>query len=121
MAEVESLWGVAYLEDLPFIPEVQSVLGDKEEMEREVSKGIGMGYLRFRDRGAMVVDGGEVSQLFVDRLVRDLGLRTDRKVLDVERGRGWWWEKWWRECTEAYFAGDYRGLIGEYKGRWGLE
>ncbi len=100
------------------------MLESKEEMEREVSEVNNMGWLRFRDRAMPYVDGGEVTQWFIDRLVRDLGLSVNRKLLAAER-EGWrgllGWRAWWKEWTEAYVGADYRGLVGEYKRRWGLK
>jgi dimethylaniline monooxygenase (N-oxide forming) len=85
MAEVSSLWAVAYLEDLPFIPATKRMLKNREEMDNEVSLMNNMGWLRFRDRSVPYVDGGEVTQRFIDQLVRDMGLRSDRKLLSAER------------------------------------
>ncbi|KAE9368355.1 FAD/NAD(P)-binding domain-containing protein [Stipitochalara longipes BDJ] len=124
MAEVSSLWGIAYLENLPLIPQTKGMLESKEEMEREVSVMNNMGWLRFRDRGMPYVDGGEVTQSFIDQLVRDLGLRSDRKVLagEKEGGRGLFgWRAWWSEWTDAYVGADYRGLVDEYRRKWRVE
>lgn len=122
-AEVSSLWSIAYLEDLPFIPETNKVLNSREQMEMDVSLMNNMGWLRFRDRGLPYVDGGEVTQSFIDQLMRDLGLRTDRKILTAEREgtKGWFgWKAWRSEWFDAYVGADYRGLVEEYKIRWGI-
>lgn len=124
MAEVSSLWGVAYLENLPFIEETEKILQSRGEMEKEASVANNMAWLRSRDRSAAVIDAGEVTQWCIDQLMRDVGLRTDRKRLGAEReGRKGWFglRALYREWFEAYVAADYRGLIEEYKLRWGLD
>jgi hypothetical protein len=124
MAEVSSLWSVAYLEGLPFVPETKEMFESRDGMEKDVSLMNNMGWLRFRDRSMPYIDGGEVTQSFIDQLMRDLGLRSDRKVLATERdGNKRWFgvTAWYREWFDAYIGADYKALVEEYKGRWGLE
>lgn len=54
-----------------------------------------------------------------DLLMRDLGLRTDRKRLSYERssdsGWGWWGLKAWKkEWFEPYVPQDYRGIVADF-------
>lgn len=52
---------------------------------------------------------------YVDMLVGDLGLEVHRK-----RG-GWWWGRWWREAWEHYSIRDYRGVVGEWMAKEGMQ
>ncbi|KAG0651626.1 FAD-dependent monooxygenase DEP4 [Hyphodiscus hymeniophilus] len=123
-AEVSSLWGVAYLENLPFAPSTAAILRDINEMEESVSLVDGWGVLRFRDNAAPYLDGSAEIQGFTDLLVEDLGLRSDRKRFAAEQKgkKGLFGLRiWFKEWFYPYFGKDYRGLVEEYRTRWQLE
>jgi dimethylaniline monooxygenase (N-oxide forming) len=123
LAEVSSLWGIAYLENLPFSPTTSRLLSDLHGMEENISLLESWSLLRFRDESAVHLDGAEFIQDIIDILMKDLGLRSDRKRLEAER-KGIWrlfgWGAWVREWFSSYRGSDYRGLVEEYKRTWGL-
>jgi dimethylaniline monooxygenase (N-oxide forming) len=123
LAEVSSLWGIAYLENLPFSPGTSRLLSDLKGMEENISLLESWRLLRFRDKSAVHLDGSEIIQDIIDLLMKDLGLRLDRKRLEVER-KGIWglfgWGAWAREWFSPYRGSDYRGLVEEYKRTWEL-
>ena len=53
---------------------------------------------------------------FDDQLMKDLGLRADRKRMRTPGSwRGWFGLKaWYREWFEGYFASDYEGIVQEF-------
>jgi dimethylaniline monooxygenase (N-oxide forming) len=117
-AEISSLWGIAYLEHLPFAPTTTNLLSSLEEMEKEISLLNNFGWLRFRDKSANYLDGSIEIQSFMDLLVRDLGLETRRKK---KKQRGCFGMKgWWSEWFKPYVGEDYRGLVAEYLEKWKL-
>lgn len=121
-AEISSLWAVAYLESLPFCPATTTLLSSLSLMEKAVSLITAWGWVRYRDRTASYLDGSVEIQDFMDELVRDLGLRAERKRVRGEKG----WRVFGararaREWLEPYRGRDYRGLVGEYLRRWKLE
>ena len=121
-AEISSLWSVAYLENLPFSPSTAAELKSLEAMEKEVSFFNAWGWVRFRDRSIVYLDGSVEIQKYLDRLVGDLGLEFLRKKR-AQRLKGpqlfgvrgslkeWFW---------PYMGRDYRGLLEEYLERWDL-
>jgi hypothetical protein len=123
-AEISSLWGVAYLESLPFAPSTSQKLQDLEDMEKDISLVDIWGVMKFRDRAAPYLDGSVEIQDFTDLLMKDLGLRSDRKRFATEREgkKGLFSLKAWaKEWFYPYFGKDYEGLVEEYRVRWGLE
>jgi dimethylaniline monooxygenase (N-oxide forming) len=123
-AEISSLWGVAYLENLPFSPATAHQFTSLQDMEDDISLMRGYGNVRTRDTAAKFLDGSELIQDFTDVLMKDLGLRPDRKRLASER-RGWrglfGFGSWIKEWFSPYQSADYRGVVEEYKQRWGIE
>ncbi|TAQ85804.1 hypothetical protein B7494_g5871 [Chlorociboria aeruginascens] len=120
-AEVSSLWGISYLENLPFVPAASRTLSNIAAMEKEISLFRAWDVLRFRDRASLYPDGSLEIQDYTDILMRDLGLRPDRKRLSAEKygSRGLFgWRGWYREWFEPYRGLDYAGLIAEYLGTW---
>ncbi|KAH7319020.1 flavin-binding monooxygenase-like protein-like protein [Rhexocercosporidium sp. MPI-PUGE-AT-0058] len=114
-AEVSSLWGVAYLENLPFCPAMTKTLTNVSEMEKDISLLQAYGNLRYRNPSAHFLDGSELIQDFTDTLMRDLGLEPERKRKAAEK-------KWWelrivglvKEWFSPYRGIDYLGLVDEY-------
>jgi dimethylaniline monooxygenase (N-oxide forming) len=121
-AEISSLWGVAYLEGLPMAPSATSMLASRPKMEKEVSMINSWGVVRYRDAGISYLDGSVEIQDFMDVLVRDLGLKAERKQ---KRGLEKWHlfgaRAWLREWFAPYRGQDYKGIVDEYLERWGLE
>jgi dimethylaniline monooxygenase (N-oxide forming) len=120
-AEVSSLWGVAYLENLPFSASATATLSSLAQMENDVSLLNAWGWVRYRDKSMSYLDGSVEIQDFIDLLVSDLGLPAMRKK-EAERKKGqvfglrgsvkeWLW---------PYKGGDYDGLVADYLERWGL-
>jgi dimethylaniline monooxygenase (N-oxide forming) len=123
-AEVSALWGVAYLEQLPFAPSTSKMLKNVDEMETDISLVDTWGVLRFRDRAASYLDGSVEIQNFTDLLVRDLGLRADRKRFKAEKtGKAGLFglKAWFKEWFYPYFGKDYSGLVEEYRTICGVE
>jgi hypothetical protein len=89
LAEVSSLWGIAYLENLPLSPMTSKLLSDLPRMEENISLLESWCLLRFRDKSSVRLGASEIIQNFIDLLMKDLGLRPDRKGLGVER-KGIW-------------------------------
>ena len=122
-AVISSLWGVAYLENLPFAPSTAATLHNIHEMEENISLVDAWVLLRSRDRAAPYLDGSAEIQGFTDLLVEDLGLRSGRKrfAAGKDGNKGLFGVKaWFREWFYPYFAKDYKGLVQEYRTRWQL-
>jgi dimethylaniline monooxygenase (N-oxide forming) len=123
-AEVSSLWGIAYLENLPFSPLTSYMLSDERAMNEDISLLEEWNVLRFRDKAAKYLDGSIEIQSFTDLLMKDMGLRSDRKKWAAERGgkRGIFGLRTWvKEWFTPYRGMDYRGMVEEYKTTWGLQ
>lgn len=86
-AEVSSLWGVAYLENLPFSPSATATLSSLPQMEQDIGLINAWGWVRYRTRAFDYLDGSVEIQNFMDSLVRDLGLKAMRKK-EVQRKKG---------------------------------
>ena len=111
------------MENLPLSSATSKLLSDLHGMEENISLLESWCLLRFRDLSAVHLDGSEIIQDIIDLLMKDLGLRLDRKRLEAER-KGIWglfgWGAWVREWFSPYRGSDYRGLVEEYKRTWGL-
>ena len=103
------------MESLPFSDTTTAKLSSLTDMEKDISRLNAWQKLRFRDEGARYLDGSVEIQNFIDELMGDLGLRWDRKRVGKGRLRGWV-----KEWVEPYKSSDYRGVVEEYLGRWGL-
>ena len=122
-AEVSALWGVAYLEDLPFAPGTKALLSNVAAMEEDISLVNAWQYLRYRDRSAVYTDGSVEIQYFIDLLMKDLGLRADRKRFAAEKDGKWGWfgfRGWFNEWFTPYRGLDYQGFVAEYKALWAI-
>ena len=87
-------------------------------MQEAVAEHIAFGELRTRcsDFGTGgYYDASAETQGFQDRLMRDLGLKTQRKKMRGMCGMGWVKEWFW-----PYSGRDYSSLVPEYIERWGL-
>lgn len=121
-AEISSLWGVAYLENLPFAPSTTATLSSLEDMEKEVSLLNAWGWVRYRDRSISYLDGSVEIQNFMDQLMTDLGLEAARKKrAQRKRGQLIGLRGMVKEWLWPYMGGDYKGLVEEYIERWGLK
>jgi dimethylaniline monooxygenase (N-oxide forming) len=113
VAEISSLWSVAYLENLlPALP----IMSSEETMNREVARVNAFMKRRYPGRKNRPLALLEVRD-WMDVLLRDLGLRTDRIKLAVEMEGGWgWWglKGWWRELFEPYGPVVYKGIVEEF-------
>ena len=102
-AQCQSLWAAAYLDGaLPSQSRVGRPLAIKEiEWETELQTS----YHSLRSPASCGSKHGEFTfetVPFYDLLLRDLGLKTKRKPT------------WWKEMTEPYGPGDYKGLVDEW-------
>jgi hypothetical protein len=105
-ADISSLWGVVYLENLPFSPYATAELNNLEAMEKEVSLFNAWGWVRYRDRSISYLDGSVEIQDFMDQFVRDLGLESARKKRAQRMRR--------------HQVLGVRGWVKEYIEKWGL-
>jgi len=120
-AEVSSLWGIAYLENMRFSPAISPIFSDQRAMEEDISLLNTWSMLRFRDNRPKYLDGSVEIQDFTDLLMKDLGLRAGRKKWAAERHgkRGvFGLRAWVKEWFSPYRWVDYRGLVEEYKKLW---
>lgn len=120
-AEVSSLWGIAYLENLPFSPITTDSISNMAVMEKDISLLQAYGNLRYRNPAAHFLDGSDLIQDFTDVLMNDLGLRAERKK---KSAAGSWWGGrvvgWVKEWFAPYRGIDYVGLVDEYLDVWKL-
>lgn len=113
-AEIVSLWAVAYLEDL-FPPATNALLHNLEEMNKDIAHVDAYRrkrFLNFMPYRLAIFEAPE----FDDQLMKDLGLRADRKRMRMPTGwRGWFGlNAWYAEWFEGYFASDYKGIVQEF-------
>jgi dimethylaniline monooxygenase (N-oxide forming) len=115
LAEINALWSVAYLEGL--LP-IENLVKDEDAMKKEVARVNAFMKRRYPGRRNLPTAVLEVRD-WMDVLLRDLGLRTDRNRLawerSADRGFGWWGLKGWlREWFKPYEPVVYQGIIGEF-------
>jgi dimethylaniline monooxygenase (N-oxide forming) len=111
IGEVGSLWGIAYLEGM--LP-----LGNQEAMDREIALMNRFMKRRYPGRRNVPFVVGEVRD-WMDMMLKDLGVRTDRNRLAYERspdeGWGWFgWKAWWKEWFLPYEPAVYQGIVQEF-------
>lgn len=116
-AEISALWAVAYLTGKLAEAPVGATLDDRAGMDVDVAA-----MTTFMDRRYLgrkeIPDAAMEIQDYVDLMMRDMGLRADRKRLGGEDG--WWgWKAWRREWFSPYMPRDYVGVVGEFLGKWG--
>ena len=113
-SELVSLLAVAYLEDI--LPaSTKSAFQDIETMNKDIA--LVDAFRRKRYLGWTPYRNSTFeSPEYDDQIMRDLGLRADRKRLGTPAGwRGLFGLKaWYREWFEPYFASDYKGFIQEF-------
>lgn len=115
LAETSSLWSIAYLEGL--LPD-KALIGDEEAMNREIALANAFMKRRYPGRKNYPIAAMEI-QDWIDIMLKDLGLRTDRNRLMWERypNRGWsWfgWKPWWNEWFTCYKPKVYKGIVREF-------
>jgi dimethylaniline monooxygenase (N-oxide forming) len=115
LAEINALWSVAYLEGL--LP-LEKLVKDQDTMNREVARVSAFMKRRYPGKRNIPLALLEVRD-WMDMLLRDLGVRTDRNRLAWEqsasRGFGWWGLKGWlAEWFKPYEPVVYKGIIGEF-------
>lgn len=114
-AEISTLWTVAYLEGL--LPD-NNLIGNKEAMDREIASMNAFMARRYPGRRNIPWAVIEIRD-WMDLLLGELGLRTDRKRLQwersPERGFGWFgWKAWTKEWFEPYEPQVYKGIVAEF-------
>jgi hypothetical protein len=95
--QMQALWITAYFDGTLNLPQ------STDEIEYTTELSTRFGYWRYpvdhgASHGAFVFD----SLLYVDTLLRDLGLRFKRKG------------SWWRELVKGYSPTDYAGIVEEW-------
>jgi dimethylaniline monooxygenase (N-oxide forming) len=105
IAEAQALWVVAALDDI-LSTRGPAVLLLREGMEKAVAETVAWCRRRYLAKGEKGNWFYWDVLPYTDLLLRDLGLRS-------HRGRGWW-KDWFRPC----YAGDFEGLMREYRGRY---
>lgn len=119
-AETSALWGVAYLERL----HVQDqYTGKKSEMDKEVALHNAFMKRRYPGRRNVPFAVLEIRD-WMDVMLKDLGVRTDRNRLTWEReNKGKWswfgWKPWLAEWFQPYLPAAYRGIVDELLERAG--
>ncbi|KUJ24500.1 FAD/NAD(P)-binding domain-containing protein [Mollisia scopiformis] len=113
-AELASLYAIAYLENL-MPPSTQALLSDEEAMNRDIAHVDAFRRKRYLNCFPFRISIFDTPE-FDDALMRDLGLRADRKRMRMRGGwRDCWVLKaWCREWFEGYFASDYAGIVEEF-------
>jgi hypothetical protein len=111
LGEVGSLWGIAYLEGM--LP-----LGNQEAMDWEIALMNRFMKRRYPGRRNVPFVVSEVRD-WMDMMLKDLGVRTDRNRLAYERspdeGWGWFgWKAWWKEWFLPYEPAVYQGIVQEF-------
>ncbi|EMD67133.1 hypothetical protein COCSADRAFT_135788 [Bipolaris sorokiniana ND90Pr] len=100
ISQTQALWITAYFDDR--IPTLQNTIASKRIMYETVLHTQFSRWRYSRGFGARFPDMFFDCLPYVDRLLRDVGVRNERKG------------SWWRERFTAYMPGDYRGVVGEY-------
>jgi dimethylaniline monooxygenase (N-oxide forming) len=103
LGEVGSLWGIAYLEGT-------ILLGNREAMDWEIALMNRFMKRRYPGRRNVPFVVSKVRD-WMDMMLKDLGVRTDRNRLAYERspneGWGWFgWKAWWKEWWKEWFLPD---------------
>jgi hypothetical protein len=113
-AETSAVWAVAYLERL--LP-VDNFTGNFDDMNKEIV--LHNAFMRWRYPGRKNTPYAVLEiRDWVDVILRNMGIRTDRNLFRRERenvGKWNWWgcRPWVAECFEPYELGAYRGIVGE--------
>lgn len=113
-AETSALWGISYLEHL----HVQDKFtGKKGEMDKEVALHNAFMKRRYPGRRNVPFAVLEIRD-WMDVMLKDLGVRTDRNRLMWERenlGRWSWfgWKPWLAEWFQPYLPASYNGIVEE--------
>jgi hypothetical protein len=125
LAEVSALWSVAYLEGL--MPD-NELLGNKMKMDQDIALTNAFMLRRYPGRKNEPIAMMEVKD-WTDLMLRELGLRTDRKRVVMEKSgeykRSSWLgfelkvlrKDWFEPCVPA----DYKGIVQEFLARVGGE
>ncbi|RDW77187.1 FAD protein [Coleophoma cylindrospora] len=113
-AELTSLWGVAYLENM--LPaSTNYALQSRAVMEKDIATVQAFQKLRYVGYYPFRISIMETPE-FMDQLCKDVGVSSQRKAKKVPKGwRGAWGLRGW--CLEwfgSYFASDYRGIVDEF-------
>lgn len=113
-SEINSLWAIAYLEDL-MPPATKSILSDREAMNRDIAHVEAFRKKRYLNAYPYRLAIFEAPE-YEDMVMRDLELRADRKTMRIPSGwRGWFgWKAWCEEWFGSYLASDYEGIVEEF-------
>lgn len=113
-AEISALWAVAYLEGKLSHGTVGRLLDDKLKMDVDVAAMTTFMARRYLGRKE-VPDAAMEIQDYTDQMMRDLGLRADRKRMRMPAG--WFgYQAWKAEWFTPYTPQDYRGVVREFLG-----
>ena len=110
-AEISGLWAVAYLEG-QLSGDAANMLNSKQEMDMDVATMTTFMARRYLGRKE-VPDAAMEIQDYTDLMMRDLGLRTDRKRLKMSKT--WFgYQAWKAEWFDPYMPKDYKGVVQEF-------
>ena len=111
-AEISALWAVAYLQGKLNDAPVGRMLEDQRKMDIDVASMTTFMERRYLGRKD-VPDAAMEIQDYVDLLIRDLGLRADRKRMKAAPswfGYQAWKAEWFTPCRPS----DYVGIVREF-------
>ena len=113
-SEINSLWAIAYLEDL-MPPPTKAMLANEELMNKDIAHVEAFRKKRYLNAYPYRLAIFEAPE-YEDMVMRDLGLRADRKTMRIPSGwRGWFgWKAWCEEWFGSYLASDYEGIVEEF-------
>ena len=114
-AEISTLWSIAYLEGL--LPD-GDLMGNKDAMDWEVALMLAFTRWRYPGRKNVPFAVFEIRD-WMDKMLKELGLRTDRNRLHwvkthPEETDWWGWKAWMFEWFEPYEPEVYKGIVQEF-------
>ncbi|MCJ1386955.1 hypothetical protein MMC17_010084 [Xylographa soralifera] len=111
-AEISALWTVAYLTDKLTDAPVGALLDDAEKMNVDVAAMTTFMEKRYLGRKDIPDVAMEI-QDYVDLMMRDMGLRADRKRMKAPPS--WFgYQAWKAEWFTPYMPRDYSGVVVEF-------
>ena len=119
-AEISGLWTIAYLEGLL---SDNDLIENKDAMDHEIALMLAFMKWRYPGRNNVPIAGLEIRH-WMDKMLSDLGVRTDRNRLHWERTHpnewDWWgWKAWIYEWFLPYEPEVYKGIVQEFLDRVG--
>lgn len=114
-----SLWSFAYLEGV--FPKgkdarLSQILTDKDYMEKQIAWEQSYFRVRYLNIFEGVTVGAFETREMIDKLLEDLGIRSDRHAMLVDKN-SWFggWRAWFSEYFGNYASNEYAGVVDEFK------